>query len=212
MSMHGAHIPLTLVTKADGERISNAELGRALVAGAAWAYAETWKRFAPIVRKMAFSTLGSEAEADDVVQEVFCRLARKARSLRKPECLHSFVVSFAIRVLKWELRRKRAHAWLSFVAPETLSDKVDVSVDVESRDLLRRFYGLLDKLTPRERIVYALRHMESMTIEEAAQAMQISVSTVKRLQDRATKALAAMIDADLELVALLRRKRGRYGI
>jgi RNA polymerase sigma-70 factor (ECF subfamily) len=212
MSIRGAHIPLTLVTKADGDRISNADLGRALVAGAAWAYAETWNRFAPIVRKMAFSTLGSEAEADDVVQEVFCRLARRAGSLRKPESLHSFVVSFAIRVLKWELRRKRAHAWLSFEAPETLTDKVDVSVDVESRDLLRRFYGLLDKLTPRERLVYALRNMESMTIEEAAEAMQISVSTVKRLQDRATKALTALLDADLELVTALRRKRGRYGI
>jgi RNA polymerase sigma-70 factor (ECF subfamily) len=212
MSMRRAHIPLSLVTKAVGERISNADLGRALVAGAAWAYAETWNRFAPVVRKMAFSTLGSEAEADDVVQEVFCRLARKASTLRKPEALHSFVVSFAIRVLKWELRRKRAHAWLSFAAPETLTDKVDVSLDVESRDLLRRFYGLLDKLTPRERLVYALRNMESMTIEEAAEAMQISVSTVKRLQDRATKALTALLDADLELLACLRRKRGRYGI
>ena len=212
MAMRSVHIPLSLVKKEDGERLSNADLGRALVAGAAWAYAETWNRFAPIVRKMAFSTLGSEAEADDIVQEVFCRLAKKARSLRKPESLHSFVVSFAIRVLKWELRRKRAHAWLSFDAPENLTDKLDVSVDVESRDLLRRFYGLLDKLTPRERLVYALRNMESMTIEEAALAMQISVSTVKRLQDRATKALTEMIDGDLELVALLRRKRGRHGI
>jgi hypothetical protein len=35
---------------------------------------------------------------------------------------------------------------------------------------------------------------------------------VKRLQDRATKALTALLDADLELLACLRRKRGRYGI
>jgi RNA polymerase sigma-70 factor, ECF subfamily len=209
MSTHSTHRPLSLVTKHDGEPVSNTDLGRALVSGAAWAYAETWNRFAPLVRKMAVSTLGSESDAEDIVQEVFYRLARKAKTLRNPESLHSFIVSFAIRVLKWELRRRRVHSWLSFQPADELSDLVDVSLDMESRDLLRRFYALLSRLGARERLVYSLRHVESMTIEETAAAMEISISTVKRVQERATKELSQWIETDLELVALLRRKRGR---
>jgi RNA polymerase sigma factor (sigma-70 family) len=203
------HRPLSLVPQPSGDRLSDADLARALVAGTAWAYAETWNRFAPVVLRMAISTLGSESEADDIVQEVFCRLARKAKTLRKPESLHSFIVSFAIRVLKWELRRRRVRGWLTFEPPETLADVVDVAPDLESRDMLRRFYGLLSRLGARERLVYSLRHIESMTIEETAQAMDISVSTVKRLQERATEQLSAWIETDFELVSLLLKKRGR---
>ncbi len=210
--MRRVHIPLSLVTNHDGERIGNADLGRALISGAAWAYAETWNRFSPIVRKMAVGTLGSESDAEDIVQEVFCRLARKAKTLRNPECLHSFIVSFAIRVLKWELRRRRVHSGLSFQPTDALPETADVSLDMESRDMLRRFYALLSRLGARERLAYALRHVESMTIEETAEAMQISVATVKRLQKRATTELARWIETDLELVGLLNRKSENNGL
>jgi RNA polymerase sigma-70 factor (ECF subfamily) len=180
------------------------------MSGAAWAFAETWNRFAPVVFNMAVSALGSPNEAEDIVQEVFCRLAPKAKTLRQPECLRSFIVSFAIRVLKWDLRRRRVHSWLTFEPAEALADVVKVSLDVDSRDMLRRFYALMARLGARERLVYALRHIESMTIEETAQAMDISLSTVKRLQERATEQMSKWSEADFELTGLLLRKRGGH--
>ena len=210
MLSRSSHTPLALVAPPTREHLSNTDLARALIAGAAWAYAETWNRFRPIVFKMAVSTLGSSSEAEDIVQEVFCRLARKSKSLRKPESLHSFIVSFAIRVLKWELRRRRVQGWLSFEPAEELADLVRVSFDVESRDMLRRFYALLSRLPARERLVYALRYIESMTIEETAEAMDLSVSTVKRLQERATEQLTEWLETDFELAGLLRRKGGHH--
>jgi RNA polymerase sigma-70 factor (ECF subfamily) len=209
MSTRSSRLPLALVAAPARDHLSDTDLARALISGAAWAYAETWNRFSPTVFNMAVSALGSSSEAEDIVQEVFCRLARKAKTLRKPECLRSFVVSFAIRVLKWESRRRRAQSWLAFRPAESLADMVRVSLDVESRDILRRFYALLSRLGARERLVYALRHIESMTIEETAQAMDISVSTVKRLQERATDLLSKWVETDFELSGLLLRKRGR---
>src|SRR6185436_14871345 len=113
-------------------------------------------------------------------QEAFQRVFAKAKTLREPDRLRSFIFSFAIRVLKTELRNKRARAWLSFHRPETLVDVGADLVDMESRDLLRRFYSLLDRLTTRHRLVFVLRHIESMTVEEVAAHMEISPSTVKR--------------------------------
>ena len=207
MPIRSSRIPLALVALPTRDHLSDTDLARALIGGAAWAYAETWNRYSPTVFNMAVSTLGSSSEAEDVVQEVFCRLARKANTLRKPESLRSFVVSFAIRVLKWESRRRRVQSWLTFRPAEALADVVRVSLDVESRDMLRRFYALLSRLGARERLVYALRHIESMTIEETAQAMDISVSTVKRLQERSTEQLSRWVETDFELTSLLLRKR-----
>jgi RNA polymerase sigma-70 factor, ECF subfamily len=203
MSTRRTHLPVSLVVAPDRHDSSDAELGRALRAGSPWATTETWNRFAPGVIMFAKRALGSESEAQDVAQEVFQRVFAKAKTLRQPERLRSFVFSFAIRVLKTELRARKARAWLSFHRPETLVDLGGELTDMESRQALRRFYGLLDRLAPRHRLVFALRHLESMTLEEVAAHMELSLSTVKRLQERATSKLSMWIEADPGLAGFL---------
>lgn len=203
MSTRRTHIPVQLVVAPDARGTSDGELARALAAGSAWAITETWHRFAPAVIMLARRALGSQSEAEDVAQEVFHRVFAKARTLRAPERLRSFVFSFAIRLLKTELRRKATRAWLSFHRPEALVDLGAELTDMESRDLLRRFYSLLDRLAPRHRLVFVLRHLESMTLEEVAEHMDLSVSTVKRVLDRATDKLSRWIEADPGLAGFL---------
>jgi RNA polymerase sigma factor (sigma-70 family) len=198
--------PLSLVPHPDSQDVGDAELARALSSGEAWAYVETWNRFAPQVFGMAVRALGSEVEADDFVQEVFYRVFVKAKTLQRPESLRSFIVSFAIRILKWELRRKKTRAWLSFQEPESFVDQLSESLDVESRDLLRRFYALLDRLASREHLVFALRHLESMTVEEVATTMELSVSTVKRSLERASTQMSRWIKTDLGMVGCFEGK------
>ena len=207
MPMRRTNVSLSLVGGRARRDISDGDLARGLVAGDAWAIAETWHRFAPMVLTMAQRSLGSKSEAEDVSQEVFCRVFRKAKSLRDPECLRSFVYSFAVRALKSELRRRKLRAWLSFDKPEALVDLGSGTLDVESRDLLRKFHVLLDRLTPRDRIVFVLRRMESMTVEEIATTMDISVSTVKRSIGHSSGRLSRWIDADPGLTGLLDTER-----
>ena len=203
MTPRRTQAPLSLVVAPDPREIGDADLARALITGNAWAMTETWRRFAPAVTVLAQRALGSASEADDVAQEVFQRLFTKARTLRAPDSLRSFVFSFAIRVLRTELRRRKRRAWLSFQEPASLVDFGSELADMESRDLLRRFYALLDRLAPRHRLVFALRHLESMTVDEVAAHMDLSISTVKRLLERATAKLSRWIEADPGLVGLM---------
>jgi RNA polymerase sigma-70 factor (ECF subfamily) len=203
MSTRRSHVPLSLVVGTNPRATSDGDLARGLVAGETWAISETWHRFAPMVLVMAERALGSRAEADDVGQEVFHHVFRKAKTLRDPGSLRSFVYSFAVRELKSELRRKRLRSWLSFHQPEELVDLGWRTSDVETRDLLRKCHALLDRLTPRDRLVFTLRRMESMTVEEIATAMDISLSTVKRSMAHAVSRLSRWIDADPGLADLL---------
>jgi RNA polymerase sigma-70 factor (ECF subfamily) len=183
--------------------MSDAELAKSLATGEAWAIAEAWRRFAPMVLTTAERALGSHAEAEDVAQEVFERVFRLAKTLKQPESLRSFVYSVAVRALKSQLRHRRVRAWLSFQGPETLVDLRHATLDVEARELLQRFYALLDRLSSRDRLVFVLRRVESMTVEEIALAMELSTSTVKRSFLRATARLSSWVEADPALRSLV---------
>jgi RNA polymerase sigma-70 factor, ECF subfamily len=193
-----------LLTLVAGREANDHDVARALIAGEAWASAETWHRMAPMVFVMLERCLGSRAEAEDLTQDVFCRVFRKASTLRDPDSLRSFVYSFAIRVLKTELRKRKLRAWLPL---ETVPDLRNQVQTVESRDLLRKLYVLLDRLSTRDRLVFVLRRMESMTVDEIATHMDLSTSTVKRSIVHASSRLSQWADAEPELAELLAQKR-----
>jgi len=175
--------------------------------GDAWALAETWRRFAPMVLLLAKRTLGSQAEAEDVSQEVFIRLFRKAKNLQEPDSLRSFIYAITIRALKTELQRRKLRGWLLFEQPQSLVGLGWRTIDMESRELVRKFSVLLDRLATRDRLVFILRRMESMTVQEVAAAMEISESTVKRSMTRASGRLARWIDADPGLASVFNTER-----
>ena len=183
-------------------------LVRALFAGRPDAPAATWNRYAPLVFGICSRALGSESEAEDLTQDVFYRLFSRIRTLRKPEALRSFITSFAIRTVKWELRRRRARRFLTLSPTGDLPETPPGFVSADNRYALQRFYHTLDRLSARERLVLVLRHVEEMTLDEVAEAMGISLATVKRTLRRAQERASALLGGDAELKTILTRRGG----
>jgi len=171
-------------------------LARALMAGESHAAEVAWERYAPLVHRIVSRALGPDAEVEDVTQEIFYRLFSRIQLLRKPEALRSFVVSFAVRIVKWELRKRRARRWLTLSETGDVPDDQLLFMSVDNRDSLKRLYGLLNQLNARERLVLVLRHVEGMTLEEISDAMAISLATVKRTLRRAATRLSDLVDAE----------------
>jgi len=191
--------PLTLVKSPGRRELADADIAAGLAAGEEWAMAEAWYRFAPIVITLAQRVLGSKPDAEDLAQEVFAKLVGQIATLREPASLRSFIYSMAIRTLRSQLRHRRVRSWLTFGNTEALVDLHHTSQDVESRDLLRKVHTLLDRLTPRDRLVFVLRRVEAMTVEEIAKTMDISESTAKRSLAHASERLSRWIEADRAL-------------
>jgi RNA polymerase sigma-70 factor (ECF subfamily) len=201
MTFQTGHARLRLVAPAPAtpEATPDVNLALALIAGEPGAPQVAWDRYAPLVHRIVSRALGPEAEVEDVTQEIFYRLFTRIRSLRKPEALRSFVVSFALRIVKWELRRRRARRWLTLSETGEVPDDQLLFVTADSRYALRRLYRLMDQLPTRERLVLVLRHVEGMTLEEIAEAMEISLATVKRALRRASTRLSDLVDGDPKL-------------
>ena len=186
-----------VASTADASEVaSETQLARALIDGVPNAPELAWERYAPLVHRIVSRAIGPDAEVEDVTQEIFYRLFSRIGTLRKPEALRSFVISFAIRIVKWELRRRRARRWLTLSETGDIPDEQLLVMDAESRYAIRRLYTMLDRLGTRERLVLVLRHVEGMTLEEIAEAMDLSLATVKRGLRRATSRVSQMVDSD----------------
>src|ERR1051325_720876 len=114
MSTRRTQNPVSLVVAPDPRDASDAELARALIAGKGWAITETWHRFAAGVILLARRALGSQSAGGGIPQGGFALFCGKANTRGRPERLQSFISSFAIRILRTELRRRKTRAWLSF--------------------------------------------------------------------------------------------------
>ncbi|WP_437681430.1 RNA polymerase sigma factor [Sorangium sp. So ce131] len=182
---------------------------RALVAGEPWAAAAVWNRHAPKVFRIVARVLGPGADAEDLTQEVFASVFSKVSGLRDPDALGSFIVSVTLRMLKWELRRRRVRRILLLSEGAELPDHPVDPVDSEAREALGRLYAILDTLSADDRTAFVLRHMEGMNLPEIAEAVGVSLATVKRRLSRATEHVSSRVEHDTSLAAYWTKGKAR---
>jgi RNA polymerase sigma-70 factor (ECF subfamily) len=172
----------------------DADLADALIAGEAWAATATYQKHAAMVYRFLHRALGTGGEAEDLTQEVFLQVFSKVRGLRNRDALKSFVFSVAIRTLKWELRRRRVRRLLQVSRFDELPEPVAPTLDPASRQMVRQLYAVLDRLSVQERAAFILRHVEQMRLEEIGEMLGVSLATVKRRLERATRAVSQEMD------------------
>jgi RNA polymerase sigma-70 factor (ECF subfamily) len=182
------------------------DLVRAFVSGESWAARAIWMRHAPMVHRLLKRALGPSPDREDLVQNVFMAAFARIRSLRDAGALRSFIYSIAVRTLKWELRRRRVRRILHLSPTGHLPDLPVRATDSETRQILGRFYLLLDQLGANERAAFVLRHMEGEKLEEIAEHLGVSLATVKRWLNRASQKLSALIESDRELTSYVRER------
>jgi RNA polymerase sigma factor (sigma-70 family) len=194
--------PLRLVSGiAEDRRQVDAQLVLALQQQEPAAAEAIWERYSGRVHRFLSHSLGSPSdEVEDLTQEVFLRIFTRARAIKAPAALREFVMSVAVRVMQWELRRRWVRRRVRLSDSGELPDVIDGGVDQEARQALARCYDILNTLGVRERTAFALRYLEEMTMEEVAGHMKTSLSTAKRLLNRATASISAEVGRDADLL------------
>jgi RNA polymerase sigma-70 factor (ECF subfamily) len=176
-------------------------LVRAFVNAEGWAASAIWRRYAPMVFGLLERALGPNGEAEDLTQDVFLVTFAKLPALRESEALRSFIYSVALRTLKWELRRRRVRRILRLSENGQLPETPVRGTEGDARQVLARFYALLEQLGVDDRAAFVLRYMEGLKLEEIAERMGVSLATVKRRVARASRHVSALVDGDPELSA-----------
>ena len=162
-----------------------------------------WQRFAPMVHRMLRRSFGPDEDVEDLAQEVFMCVFQKASSLREPQALKAFVITVTAFTVRGELRRRWSRRWLRRQRPTGSAGQLVFHQDVESREALRRFYLILDRVGVQDRTAFVLRFIEGMPLEDVAVALDVSIATAKRRLARAWDRVVLLAERDTALVDYL---------
>jgi RNA polymerase sigma-70 factor (ECF subfamily) len=199
---------LHLVTDASDHDLSDVRIVAGLIARDRWAQDAAWHRYSPAIYRFLYRSLGSVQDAEDRTQEVFFCLYSKIDELRRPEALRSFLFATAVRLIRWELRRRRVRRLVALSETGDPPEGYAPAPDHVARRALRRFYAVLDTLTEHERTIFVLRHMEGFTLEEVSDTMGLSLATVKRHLAKASERFSAGAAEEPDLRGWIEQKGG----
>lgn len=160
-------------------RETDARLARALGSERFAAATRLYARYAPNVRRTVGRMLGSDAELEDVVQDVFVTAITNIGQLRDPALLKSWLLGIAVGKARDNLRARWRRRWLRFYPNEELPDH-PVPWQESQADLAREVTHILDQLPPEERAALLLHRAAGLSLDAAAQTCSTSVSTFKR--------------------------------
>jgi RNA polymerase sigma factor (sigma-70 family) len=183
---------------------SDEELARALLVGHPDARRVTWQRFSPLVSRMARRVFPRHEDAEEVVQEIFLCLFRRAHTLRVPVAFRGFVMAIAKRTLSHERRRRRLRFYQASEEEQRSADVLSVAADPAAKHALLGLEQLVARLRYRERNAFMLRFVEGMDAAEVGARLGVSAPTARRSFARAWKRINVWASRDPFLADYLR--------
>jgi RNA polymerase sigma factor (sigma-70 family) len=154
------------------------------------AFRDFYSRTAPSLWRYLRHTLGSAADADDVLQEAYVRVLRAPGAPRDVGEMRGYLYRVAANLAVDHFRRTKRRR----EDPAMGTEAVDESGNVEDRaarriDMERTFA----QLKPQERMLLWLAYVERASHREIADAVQVGEQSVKVLLSRARQRLAALV-------------------
>ncbi len=185
-------------------RVDDTVLIREAQNGNRAAFEELVRQYDRAVLRLALHMTGSEQDAQDIYQEAFLKAYRNLGSFRFECSFYTWVYRIVSNLCLDHLRKRQVRKEDSPVVvaddgtERSLLDQVAdgrAAADPE-RDLMRRELGsyiakALQKLTPRERMVFELKHYHGMKLRTVGEILNTTEETAKNTLFRATQKLRA---------------------
>lgn len=180
------------------------DLVRAAKAGDQAAFARIVGEYQRAVFAIAYRMTYDGAAAEDLTQEVFLRVWRKLDTFRLGEPLKPWLLRVATRVCINALKKRRPAPMPTvgdeddqgepLEVPSALPDASEAAAKAEVATHLER---AIAELPDDYRLVVTLRHVEELSYEEIAAALDLPLGTVKvrlfRARERLRRSLAPIL-------------------
>ena len=158
--------------------------------------------------RVARAVMRDDTEAEDVVQETYLRAFSNLATFRGESSLTTWLTRIALNEALGRKRRQRATVTLESVetAQETnaqiiqfpaMSTETDPERTAAQHEIRRLLERAMDALPEPFRVVFVMRDVEEMSIEEAASQLGIRPETVKTRLHRARRLLRQSLDGQL---------------
>lgn len=186
------------------EENNDHELSLLIASGNTGAFREFYNIYRNKVFSIALKFTNAEAEAEDLVQEIFTRIWLNKEKLAEVENLNKYlnavVRNYIFNHLRKTASEQKMMTRLSAVKVENSRDSSDL---VCYRELQRLIYEAVGKLPPQQQKVYQFSRHYGLKHEEIAARMGISRSTVKGHMVEALNSIRKYLNAKGEMIGIL---------
>ena len=166
-----------------GSQAADGEIVRAVLAGDRERYARLVERYRDRYARYAARMLGSADEAEDALQDAFVRAYDQLAQCKDPDNFIGWFFLILRNRCFAERRRNRTSASLDAANEVAAADRTDGGA--ESAERRRALQLALMELTPDQREVFVLKHVEGLSYTEIAERLSTSVPSLKMRMHRA---------------------------
>ena len=191
---------------AQGNRIDDTSLIREAQQGNRAAFEVLVRHYDQSVLRLALHLTGSEADAQDVYQEAFLKAYKNLGSFRFECSFYTWIYRIVTNLCLDHLRKRNVRKEESPVVTDSSGEEfsvIDQFADARAganpeRDLMRRELGrkigsALSRLTPRERMVFELKHYHGLKLRTVGEMLNTTEETAKNTLFRATQKLRSAL-------------------
>jgi RNA polymerase sigma-70 factor, ECF subfamily len=194
-------------TGAIGARVSSQvdSLIRAAQRGDQHAFEQLVRAYDQSVLRLAMNLLRSPEDARDVYQEAFLRVYRNLHSFRFDCSFHTWLYRIVTNICLDQLRKRKVRKEESSVV-ETAEGPIDRMEGFEeeaaesdperslwNRQLKQKIEDALQDLTPRERMVFELRHYQGLRLRNIGEMLGTTEEAAKNCLFRATQKMRSVL-------------------
>ena len=194
-----------IAVRSTTERADEAAIIRAAQQGDADAFEQLVRSYDQNVLRMALNLLHSQEDARDVYQEAFLRVYRSLPKFRFDCSFSTWLYRIVANLCLDQLRKRKVRREeppsvetaggpvdrFQFL-PEQRAD-VDPERQMTSAEVNTRIGEVLDRLTPRERLVFEMRHFQGMRLRSIGDALGVTEEAAKNCLFRATQKMRAAL-------------------
>lgn len=183
-------------------RIDDTVLVREAQRGNRVAFEELVRHYDQAVLRLAYHLTGSEQDAQDIYQEAFLKAYKNVGNFRFECSFYTWIYRIVTNLCLDHLRRRQVRKEDSPVVTGSDGEEFSLMDQVRDsrpgadpeRDLMRRELGsrinrALGRLTPRERMVFELKHYHGLKLRTVGEMLHTTEETAKNTLFRATQKL-----------------------
>jgi RNA polymerase sigma-70 factor, ECF subfamily len=187
-------------------RAAEADLIREAQAGSRTAFDALVRQYDQAVLRLALHLTGSEQDAEDIHQEAFLKAYRYLGNFRFECSFYTWIYRIVTNLCLDLLRRRKSRREDQAVMLDSSGEEIDLLTNVTDqrasanpdRELNRKILAerireALDKLTPRERMVFELKHYQGLKLRTIGEILNTTEETAKNTLFRATRKLRTIL-------------------
>ena len=164
------------------------ELVELLISGSQEAFGELYARYGKQLIYLCKQSVKNEADAEDIVHDVFLKLWETRHLLATVSSISGFLKAMAQNHATDKLRHFDVHSRFAqnilLNVKETTNETEDSITNNDYTGLLNE---LIDSLPPGQKEIFRLNRIDGYTYKEISEMLQMPVDNVRKQASRATK-------------------------